>query len=111
MAKEGDRSFKKRHVGLIGLLTILAQYGVGVKNEDATQKAFQAVVLAELKTQRAEIKVDQERHFVRKSDLAPVMERLTKKLDQVEGKIDRQGRKISRIEGYMKAATPLVSTR
>lgn len=107
MATDGkDRSLKKRHLGIAGILTVLMQYQIGVKNDEATQKALEAVV----ETQRAQLETTMEREFVRKSELDKTLNKLDAKLDQVDRKLDDQGSKISRIEGHLKKSEDLTES-
>lgn len=96
-------ALKKRHLGLAGLITVLLQYGVGKQTESSTANALSEIVQQQLIAQKAELRAENERDFVRKSDLRPVLERIDDKLDGVDGKLEAMNSKVSKIEGYLKA--------
>jgi hypothetical protein len=114
-AREGSGrgSLKKRHLGLAGMITVLLQYGVGVKNESSTAESIQKVLAAQLQAQKSELvaqtqtlRAERERDFVRKKDLDKTLRQLDRKLDQVDVKLGELVPKVSKIEGYLKARRP-----
>lgn len=107
-AKEGEArgSLKRRHLGIAGLLTVLLQYGVGVKNEKTTTDVMHSIASQEMAKVQAQLGIsreERERDFVRKSDFSLVLNRIEDKLDKFDTKLDHQNSKISRIEGYLKS--------
>jgi hypothetical protein len=96
---------KKRHLGLAGLATVLMQYGMGVKTENATTDSMQRIFAAQMLAQKAEIEADREREFVRKDDLTPILAKLDRSLYHIEADLGHMNTKVSRIEGYLKSQT------
>lgn len=96
-AKEGTaRPIKKTHLGIIGMITVAIQYGVGLQNENQTKASIQAVMSSQSRAQAAELKAAVEKEFVRKAELNRSFDRLDRKLDTLNTKV-------SRVEGYLKA--------
>jgi hypothetical protein len=104
--KSGRGPVRKRDLGLVGLLTVALQYGVGVKNDDTTEKAVKAVASQEFaKVERlaSQLRLEREQNFVRKADLAQVLAKLDTTMNRVDDRLEAVQKKVSRVEGYLKA--------
>jgi hypothetical protein len=106
-AKDGSRgSLKKRHLTIAGLITVLLQYGVGVRNEKTTVDTLRLVARQEIsgvQKQVSAIREERERDFVRKDDLSKTLESMDRKLDRMDENMGRVSVKISRVEGFLRA--------
>jgi isopropylmalate/homocitrate/citramalate synthase len=96
-------SVKKRHLGLAGLITVLMQYGIGTKNEEATQKAFQQVIAEQMRTQKAQLQLEQEKNFVRKAELNSTLSELSKAMVKLADGQAAMNTEVSKIKGYLEA--------
>lgn len=107
-AKDGlakDRSLKKRHLGVVGLLTVVLQYGVGVKNEETTKLALQQIAAQEMAKVQSEVtslRLERDRDFIRKSEVKEALSGLDSKLDRVRSDLESVASKVSNIEGYLR---------
>jgi hypothetical protein len=112
---KGDRpipqgSLKKRHLGLVGLITVVLQYGLALRSEQSTTDAIQTIAQSEIakveeqiKTQKAELQAAVEKDFVRKHELSELLKRFDRKLERIDEATLSLGRQISEIDGFLKS--------
>lgn len=100
----GPKKFHRsrvKSVGAIGLLTILAQYGVGVKNE-STQKA----VLEDIaKQQILQLRVEQAQVYVQREEIRDVIKNIDDRLAHIEERIEKINARVSNMDGYLRRKT------
>lgn len=94
---------KAKSVGILGLLTILAQYGVGVKNESTQRAAIEDVA----KNQILQLQVEQSRKYVEREEIRSIISQIDERLSRIEDRIGNIQSKVSVIDGYLRSKTKI----
>lgn len=102
-AKEGGnggkptRTRRAKDLGIIGLITVAMQYGVGVKNEHTQKEALVDIA----KQQVLQLRVEQSRIYVERDEIKDVVKTIDERLVRIEDQVSRINSKVSAMEGYM----------
>lgn len=102
---------KKRHLTLIGLVTVLVQFYTGTRNEELNKGTLRDIARGEMtKVYKnvADNRLDVEENFVRKSDVLDKLDRLETRMARIEGYL-RRNQKYDTIEGRLGSQRRVVS--